>query len=117
MIESLFQFVETTVFRKRLDKLADLNLLFAIQADLLENPKLGAVIPGTNGARKARIGDPTQNRGKRGAFRYIYVFFEVQGIIYLLFMFAKNEQADMTSEQKREVAEFINHTKRVLGED
>jgi len=74
MIEILLEFVETGIFRKRLDKLADLDLLFAIQADLLENPRLGDVIPGTNGARKARIGDRSQNRGKSGAFRYVYLY-------------------------------------------
>jgi len=79
MIEILLQFVETGIFRKRLDKLADLDLLFAIQADLLENPRLGDAIPGTNGARKARIGDGSQNRGKSGAFRYVYLTWRESG--------------------------------------
>ncbi len=37
--ESLLHFVETKVFRRRLDKLTDLTTLFAIQSDLIENPK------------------------------------------------------------------------------
>lgn len=44
MNKPLLQFIETLVFRKRLDKLTDLSTLFAIQADLLENPRLGDVI-------------------------------------------------------------------------
>ncbi len=59
----LLHFVETATFRKRLDKLADLNTLFAIQADLLENPKCGEVIQGCGGARKARIADLRGSKG------------------------------------------------------
>lgn len=85
--DRLLHFVETTTFRKRLDKLADLNTLFAIQADLLENPKSGDVIQGCGGARKGRVGDQRGSKGKSGGFRYIYLYLEAaETITFLCFI-------------------------------
>ena len=52
-----------------------MRVLFAIEDDLLKNPERGDIIPGTNGARKGRIGDPESRKGKRGSYRYIYAYF------------------------------------------
>jgi len=115
MAESLLHFVETSVFTKQIDKLASVEILIALQNELLVNPTKGDIIPGTNGARKARIGDKTQNRGKSGAFRYVYVYFEIAGVIYLLLFYAKKEQANLTQAEKKEVAQFIAQAKRNYG--
>lgn len=71
----LYSFVETLVFSKRLDELASIDTLAAIQTELLGDPKRWPVIPGTHGARKGRIPDPQRGKGKRGSFRYLYLFF------------------------------------------
>jgi hypothetical protein len=73
MNESLLHFIETSVFTKRIEKLGTTGILFDLQNDLLVNPKRGAVISGTNGARKARIANRRQNIGQSGVFRYIKV--------------------------------------------
>ena len=116
MNELLLHFIETPIFTKRLDKLASMSILFDLQNELIKNPKLGNVIRGTNGARKARIGDKSKNRGKSGAFRYVYVYFEGFGTIYLMFIFAKNEQDNLTDSQKNELAQSIGKIKKELGE-
>ena len=95
MNEPLLHFVETPIFTKRIDKLASVEVLFDLQNELIINPKRGDVLQGTNGARKARIGERQQKRGKSGSFRYIYIYLEQVGIVYLMFIFAKNEQVNL----------------------
>lgn len=116
MEDHLLHFIETTVFSKRIDKLASLEVLFDLQNDLLANPKRGAVIQGTNGARKGRIGHKSQNMGKSGAFRYIYLFLENAETIYLLVFFGKNEKDDLSSTEKKEIAESVQILKGIYGE-
>ena len=74
-----FSFVETTVFTKQVDNTGSLDVLLSIQEDLLANPKRGSVIQNTGGARKARLAK--EGQGKRGGYRYIYVFLEDVEII------------------------------------
>lgn len=111
----LFQFVETTVFTKQIDSQSNsTDILFAIQNDLLNNPEKGDVVQGTGGARKARVGNPATGKGKSGAYRYLYVYFTKDGIIYLLFLFPKSEQADLTKDQKKVIAQMIGEARRNL---
>lgn len=91
-------------------------MLFAIQADLLADPERGPVIAGTGGARKGRVGDPTKKRGKRGSFRYLYYYVEHRGRIYLIYLFAKHEQADLTVAQKRVIARLVDIIKEAERE-
>lgn len=114
MAQRLLHFKETSIFTKQIDKLASIEILTAMQDELIENPERGAIITGTGGARKGRIGDRAKKRGKSGSFRYIYVYFERAGIIYLLLFYSKNEQDTMNDEQKKEVAAFIRQAKKNL---
>lgn len=116
MNESLLHFVETTVFRKRLDKLTSIETLFALQNELLVTPERGDIIQGTNGARKARIADRQDNRGKSGSFRYIYLYIEKAGTIYLLVFYAKNEKDNSSGAEKKQVAELVKILKDRHGE-
>lgn len=110
----LITFVEVPVFVRKIDELGSIGLLTAIQDELIKNPERGAVIPGAKGARKARIADPSRQKGKRGGFRYIYVYFEVYGRIYLLYIYGKNEQEDLTREQAKMLGEIVTETKEKL---
>ncbi len=107
-----YSFVETSVFSKRLDALASHETLEAIQADLLANPARRPVVPGTHGARKGRVADPLSGRGKSGSFRYLYLFLEHRGSIYLLFLFGKTEQANLSPEQTKVVAQLVDAIKK-----
>jgi mRNA-degrading endonuclease RelE of RelBE toxin-antitoxin system len=96
-------FIEFRGFTERLHRLAkgeaDL-VLRAIQGDLLANPSRGIVIPGLAGIRKARAGNPSRGKGKRGGFRYLYYFLERDDEIYLLFLLDKDEQEDLNESRK-----------------
>jgi hypothetical protein len=61
----------------------------------------GDEIPGTGGVRKLRYA--AQGRGKRGGVRVIYYFYDNQNPLYAMLLYGKNEQADMSSDQKKYV--------------
>ena len=61
--DTLYSFFETPVFMRQIEDRASTKVLFAIEDDLLKDPERGDIIPGTHGARKARIGDPNSRRG------------------------------------------------------
>lgn len=110
-------FIEVPAFIKQIDKLGkpvSVEILTAIQNDLLSDPERGDVIKGTSGARKGRIGNPSKGKGKSGGFRYIYVYFETNARIYLFYFYEKKAQDDLTDEQTKMLAEVIRKTKGSL---
>ncbi len=113
--KTLYTFYETPTFTAKLAKLAGedaLEVLLAIQADLLADPERWPVVKGTGGARKGRIANPASGRGKSGSFRYLYLFLEHRGRIYLLHLFAKANQSDLNADQKKEIADMIEVIKQ-----
>ncbi len=78
-------------------------VLAAVQSDLLDNPERGRVVPGLGGARKARTSDPGRGKGKRGGFRYLYVYVVRKGHIHLLYLFGKDEQEDLSTAEREEI--------------
>lgn len=107
----LYTFIELPVFSRQLEALASFETLYAIQADLLADPERWPLIRGTGGARKGRIADPHSSRGKRGSFRYIYLYLEDRGRIFLLLFFGKSQQSNLSSEQLRQVATAVARIK------
>lgn len=107
----LYTFIELPVFSRQLEALASFETLYAIQADLLADPERWPIIRGAGGARKGRIADPQSSRGKRGSFRYIYLYLEDRGRIFLLLFFSKNQQSNLSQEQLRQVASAIARIK------
>ena len=103
---ALLEFVETRSFTKRIEELASREMLLEIQSDLVENPIRWPVIQGTHGARKGRIADPAEGRGRSGSFRYLYLYLPHVQRIYLLFLFAKDEQGNLSSDQKKRIAQW-----------
>ena len=65
------------------------------------NPESGKVIPGLKGVRKVRWG--RGNLGKRGGVRIIYLYVVVKSTVYLLTIYAKAHQADLTAAQKKAI--------------
>jgi len=65
------------------------------------NPESGKVIPGLKGVRKVRWG--RGNHGKRGGVRIIYLYVVVKSTVYLLTIYAKAHQADLTAAQRKAI--------------
>ena len=111
----LYAFEETRRFTSDLAAFVGeraLEVLYAIQNDLLADPLRWPVVKGTGGARKGRIADPSSGQGKRGSFRYLYLYLEHRGRIYLLFLFAKNEQSNLSAEQTKRIARWVEDLKK-----
>src|SRR5436305_12522753 len=116
MRSEFIHFVESPGFTRRIDKLASLEVLFALQDDLVKDPELGDLMTGCAGARKARAGDKAGARGKSGAFRYVYVYIEIAGTIYLIHFFGKNEKANLSKAERNELAKLVRQLKRLYAE-
>ena len=116
MSSELIHFVEAPGFTNRLDKLASLDVLFSLQNELVKNPELGDLMAGCAGARKGRIGDKALGKGKSGGFRYIYIYIEIAGTIYLLHFYGKNEKANLSKAERNELAKLVKQLKRLYGE-
>jgi hypothetical protein len=74
----------------------------AIEDDIASNPQAWPVIQGIRKARGARGAS-----GKSGGVRVIYYVLTSADTIYLLSIYAKNGQEDLTDEQKRKLREFV----------
>ena len=91
------RFIETPVFTSRLRGLVDGDQYRAVQLALLLRPEQGPLIPGSGGLRKLRWG--ARGRGKRGGLRLIYYWAPREQAFYMLYVYAKNEQSDLTAAQ------------------
>ena len=76
-----------------------------LQEALLARPTHGVLIPGTGGARKIRWGSET--RGKRGSFRIIYYWHTARQTFFMLYVYSKAEQGDLTAAQRRGLGKLI----------
>jgi len=112
--DTLYSFFETPVFMRQIEDRASMKVLFAIEDDLLKYPERGDIIPGTHGARKARVGDPDSRRGKRGSYRYIYAYFPGYHHIILLYLFAKYDTADLSAQTKKRLAQLMSQIKEAI---
>lgn len=113
--DRLYTFSETRRFTEDLAAFLGvraLDLLYAIQNDLLADPLRWPVVKGTGGARKGRAADPASDKGKSGSYRYLYLYLEHRGRIYLLFLFAKNEQSNLSPAQTKRIARWVEEIKK-----
>jgi mRNA-degrading endonuclease RelE of RelBE toxin-antitoxin system len=62
------------------------------------HPEAGDVIPQTGGLRKLRW--TAKGRGKRGGSRVIYYYHDIDVPLFLMAIFAKNVQADLSTRQR-----------------
>ena len=108
---SSFEFIESNIFSTQIDQLG-IEILLRIQSDLVQNPERGAIVKGTHGVRKARVANPTSQRGKSGSYRYLYLYLEHAGRVHLLYLFSKGEQADLSPAQKRIIAALSQEIRR-----
>jgi len=96
--------VETSAFARRAEKLLSADEHAESVFFLALHPESGDEIPGTGGVRKVRFA--ARGKGESGGVRVIYYFFDDNNPLYALFLYGKNEQANLIPEQKRQVAAF-----------
>jgi hypothetical protein len=74
--------------------------------ELAKNPEMGDIVSGTSGVRKTRL--KSASRGKSGGSRICYYDINHRNEIYLLLIYAKNQQEDLTAEDKKDLKELVN---------
>ncbi len=82
----------------------------AMEASIAADPESHPVVPGTGGVRKARWG--RQGTGKRGGVRIVYYYWASDNEVYMLYVYAKNEQADMDAAGRKAAKRFVEDLKR-----
>jgi hypothetical protein len=111
-------YIESRAFTKRLHQLAGasaLDVLNSIQTDLLKNPARGDLVQGLGGIRKARCSNPVRGKGKRGGFRYLFLYLEDRDHIHLFYLLDKDEQEDLSGNERKVLQALVTEIKRQKG--
>ena len=93
------RFVETPIFTKELRSAIDDDDYQALQTALLLRPEQGRLIPGTGGLRKIRWAG--KGHGRSGGYRIIYYWDKASETVYMLYLYAKNRQENLTPQQAK----------------
>ncbi len=101
-------FVETTIFTRRVQHLGLESGLQELQVQLCANPLRGDLDPGTGGLRKLRVADASRGKGKRGGARVHYLYLPDNSVVYLLFVYGKDDVAKLSASQKQQLKRLAN---------
>ena len=98
--------VETPAFLRRARECSIPDWEREAMVDFLAaHPNAGDEMPGTGGARKVRFARPGE--GKRGGYRIITFFSGADIPVFLLSVFAKNEESDLSMDEKNELKKLL----------
>lgn len=104
----ILYFIETRVFTRRIAALGLEENLRELQNALVADPAAGDVDSGTGGLRKVRMRDRRRTKGKRSGARVHYLYLEGHSVIYLLFVYGKDEQTRLTAREKKELEAVVD---------
>ena len=97
--------IETPIFTRRIQAILSGEEYRLLQAQLVQKPDAGKIIPGSGGLRKLRWS--ASGHGKRGGARVIYYWFVSPEVILMLFAYPKNERDDLTPEQLKQLKKVV----------
>jgi mRNA-degrading endonuclease RelE of RelBE toxin-antitoxin system len=107
--------VETETYRARAARLLSEAEREELRAHLAERPTAHDVIPGLGGLRKARWGQPSRNKGKRGGVRVIYFYALSAHLVALLDVYSKEEKGDLSHADKKRLRAALEAVKRSVS--
>jgi hypothetical protein len=99
------EIIENSVFTRRIKEILSDDEYGQLQQMLVIDPGAGVVIPGSGGLRKLRWAVP--GKGKSSGLRIIYYCYIDEEIIYMLFVYKKSEQRDLTNKQIKMLKEYV----------
>ena len=97
--------VETPIFTRRIQSILADDEYRILQAQLVQKPDTGKIVPGSGGLRKLRWA--AGGHGKRGGIRVIYYWFASLEVVLMLFAYPKNEQDDLTPDQLKQLKKIV----------
>jgi len=86
----------------------------AIVLFMASNPDVGEIIPGTGGARKVRFAG--RGKGKSGGYRVISFFAADDIPVFLLDVYSKDTQGNLSQAQRNELRKLLTALPRVWRE-
>ena len=101
----LITIAELPEYQRRAENLLSGNERQDIVNYLAAFPREGDLIRDTGGVRKLRW--QRGGRGKSAGVRVIYYFYNERIPLYLLTIFAKNERANLTQQERNELAKLV----------
>ena len=102
----MYSFIETKLFSRLLGEYLTEDEYADLQVALVQKPDQGALVPGSGGVRKLRWSQP--GRGKRGGVRVIYYAKMHDGVIWMLTIYAKNEEQSIPAHVLRKIKEELD---------
>jgi hypothetical protein len=102
----LVTIAELPQYIKRSSELLDVSERKSLIDYLSMHPRAGDLMEGTGGIRKIRWG--RANRGKSSGVRVIYYFHDERLPLFLLTMFGKNEQANLSKAERNELVKLVD---------
>jgi len=102
----VFTFVETKLFTELVGRYLSDDEYSELQLSLIANPEAGDLVRGSGGLRKLRW--RVAGRGKRGGIRVVYYLRSRQGQIWMLTLYAKNEEQSIPGHILRKIKEEID---------
>ena len=97
--------METPIFTKAVRSALTEDGYRMLQAALLLRPEQGPLIPGTGGLRKIRWSG--KGHGKSGGYRAIYYWDRGSETFYMLYIYPKNEQENLTPHQVKLLSQLV----------
>ena len=97
--------IETRILTRRIKELMRDDEYGELQEALVDCPDIGDIIQGSGGLRKVRW--RLEGRGKSGGVRVIYYWMKENEQIYMLYVYPKSRQGDLTSEQVKELKSIV----------
>jgi mRNA-degrading endonuclease RelE of RelBE toxin-antitoxin system len=96
-------FVESSLFSRLIYDYLSEGEFTELQNELLDDPDAGLVIPKSGGMRKLRWA--AKGKGKRGGVRIIYYWQKADDGIWLLTIYAKNEEENIPTRILQKILE------------
>jgi len=99
------RFVETPIFTEDVTNLLADEEYRGLQRALLLRPEQGSVVPGSGRLRKIRW--KAKGKGKRDGVRVIYYWITSEDAIFMLLLYEKSHQEDLTPAQVKVLARLV----------
>jgi hypothetical protein len=110
--------IQLSAFRRKWDqlKLTDDDLR-ELEMSIVADPTRPPVMRGTGGLRKVRFAPTASGAGKSGGIRVCYAYLPQFELVYLCAVFAKDEQANLTNEDRNQYRAVLEEFERYLREN
>lgn len=99
------EFLETSIFTKRITDLISDSDYHLLQLELSVRPDSGDIIKGSGGIRKLRWAG--SGRGKRGGIRVIYYFVSQDNQVFMLYAYPKSKSDDLSEQQIKQLKAVV----------